>query len=44
MQHNPVLIVTGRGHECCLPFVPLSDANEVVHAAEVQFSEDGGTT
>ncbi len=24
-------------------YVPLSDVNDVVRAAEVQFSEDGGT-
>ncbi len=41
--HNPIFIVASRGHKRGLPFIPFSDANEVVSAAEVQFGENGGT-
>lgn len=30
IQHNAVLVVTRRGDEGCLPFVPFADSNKVI--------------
>lgn len=40
IYHHQVFIVACGGAECCLPIVPLSDANQVVGAAAVEFGED----
>ncbi len=44
IRHNQIFVVAIRGHQGSLPLVPLTYSDEVVRAAEVQLSEDSGTT
>lgn len=44
IRHNAVLVVTRRGDEGCLLFVPFADSNKVISATQVQLGEDLGST